>query len=101
MKFGANTFIFRSPFSTDTDLDLIPKLKGMGFDLIEVAVEDPALVDVPSLKRELEKHELGIVTCGAFGPGRFGRPAGCPSLCLLFCRPASRGNPFFGRLLGR
>ena len=70
MRFGANTFIFRSPFSTDTDLDLIPKLKGMGFDLIEVAVEDPALVDVPSLKKALEEHDLGVVTCGAFGPGR-------------------------------
>ena len=44
MQFGANTFIWRSPFSTKTDLDLIDKLKGLGFDLIEVAVEDPALV---------------------------------------------------------
>jgi D-psicose/D-tagatose/L-ribulose 3-epimerase len=70
MRFGANTFIFRSPFSTDTDLDLIPKLKGMGFDLIEVAVEDPALVDVSKLKQTLLEHNLGVVTCGAFGPGR-------------------------------
>lgn len=70
MRFGANTFIFRSPFSTDTDLDLIPELKGMGFDLIEVAVEDPALVDVDVLKTALDENDLGVVTCGAFGPGR-------------------------------
>ena len=70
MRFGANTFIFRSPFSTDNDLDLVPKLKGMGFDLIEVAVEDPALVDVSRLKVALQEHDLGVVTCGAFGPGR-------------------------------
>ena len=70
MRFGANTFIFRSPFSTDRDLDLIPKLKNMGFDLIEVAVEDPALVDTDLLKTALEEHDLGVVTCGAYGPGR-------------------------------
>jgi D-psicose/D-tagatose/L-ribulose 3-epimerase len=70
MRFGANTFIFRSPFSTDRDLDLIPKLKDMGFDLIEVAVEDPALVDTDLLKTALEEHDLGVVTGGAFGPGR-------------------------------
>ncbi len=70
MRFGANTFIFRSPFSTDRDLDLIPKLKDMGFDLIEVAVEDPALVDTDLLKTALEEHDLGVVTCGAYGPGR-------------------------------
>ncbi len=70
MRFGANTFIWRSPFSTKTDLDLIPKLKGMGFDLIEIAVEDPALVDTDLLQAELKKNELGVVMCGAFGPGR-------------------------------
>ncbi len=70
MRFGANTFIFRSPFSTDNDLDLIPKLKEMDFDLIEVAVEDPELVDTDLLKAALEEHDLGVVTCGAFGPGR-------------------------------
>lgn len=70
MRFGANTFIFRSPFSTEKDLDLIPKLKGMGFDLIEVAVEDPALIDIADLKAALEDSDMGVVTCGAFGPGR-------------------------------
>jgi D-psicose/D-tagatose/L-ribulose 3-epimerase len=70
MRFGANTFIWRSPFSTSSDLDLIPKLKGMGFDLIEIAVEDPALVDLEALKEVLEKHEMGMVTGGVYGPGR-------------------------------
>lgn len=70
MKFGANTFIWRSPFSTDKDLDLIPRLKGMGFDLIEVAVEDPALINLDDLKRALEEHGMGVITCGAFGPER-------------------------------
>ncbi len=70
MKFGANTFIWRSPFSTQSDLDLVAKLKGMGFDLIEVAVEDPGLIDLVSLKEALADNDLGVVLCGAFGPGR-------------------------------
>ncbi|MFA9492198.1 MAG: sugar phosphate isomerase/epimerase, partial [Anaerolineales bacterium] len=70
MRIGANTFIWRSPFSTNTDLDLLGKLKTMGFDLIEVAVEDPGLINLESLKDALEETGLGVVTCGAFGPGR-------------------------------
>ncbi len=70
MRFGANTFIFRSPFSTEKDLDLIPQLKEMGFDLIEVAVEDPTLVDTDLLKKALDENSLGVVTGGAYGPGR-------------------------------
>ncbi|KAA3644713.1 MAG: sugar phosphate isomerase/epimerase [Chloroflexi bacterium] len=70
MQFGANTFIWRSPFSTDNDLDLIDKLKEMGFDRIEVAVEDPALVDLAALKAALEKSGMKAIMCGAFGPGR-------------------------------
>ena len=84
MKYGANTFIFTSPFSTEEDLGLVNKLKGMGLDLIEVAVEDPALVDLDALKAALTEHEMGVVVCGAFGPDRnrisqvgIGQEAGC------------------------
>ena len=70
MRIGANTFIWRSPLSTETDLDLPGKLATMGFDLIEVAVEDPGLINLESLKDALEESGLGVVTCGAFGPGR-------------------------------
>ena len=70
MKFGANTFIFRSPFSTAEHLNLVKKFKHMGLDLIEVAVEDPDLVDVALLKQALAEHQLSVVMCGAFGPDR-------------------------------
>ncbi len=70
MKFGANTFIWESPFSTAHHLGLLPKVRQMGFDLIEVAVEDPALVAVPALKQALAGSGLGVVLCGVFGPGR-------------------------------
>ena len=70
MRFGANTFIWASPFSTQHHLDLVSKLRQMGFDLIEVAIEDPALIEVSLLKQVLSDNGLGVVTCGVFGPGR-------------------------------
>ena len=70
MQFGANTFIWRSPFSTETDLDLIDKIKGMGFDFIEIAVESPALIELNTLKSALRQKGMQAIMCGVFGPGR-------------------------------
>ncbi len=70
MKYGANTFIFTSPFSTKKDLGLVNKFKEMGLDLIEVAVEDPALIDLDDLKQALTDYQMGVIVCGAFGPDR-------------------------------
>jgi D-psicose/D-tagatose/L-ribulose 3-epimerase len=70
LKFGANTFIWESPFSTTEHLYLLDKVRQMGFDLLEVAVEDPALVDVPVLRRAAQAAGVGIIVCGAFGPDR-------------------------------
>jgi len=69
MKFGANTFIWESPFSTAA-IDLVDKVASMGFDVFEIAVEDPALIDLPVMKAALQRHGLGAIVCGAFGPGR-------------------------------
>lgn len=70
MRFGANTFIWESPFSTAEHLYLADKVRSLGFDLIEVAVEDPQLVDVAALKQAAADAGLGVVMCGAFGPER-------------------------------
>lgn len=70
MKFGANTFIWASPFATSKDLPLLNKVAAMGFDLIEVAIEDPALIDVPSLRQAARETGLEVIVCGAFGPDR-------------------------------
>ena len=70
MKFGANTFIWASPFATATHLGLLDKAAAMGFDLLEVAVEDPALIDVPTLRRAAAEAGVGVLVCGAFGPDR-------------------------------
>lgn len=69
-RFGVNTFVWRSPFATATDLDLVGHAAELGADVFEVAVEQLELVDGAALRAELERHGLGAVVCGAFGPDR-------------------------------
>ncbi len=70
MKFGVNTFVWVSPCTTEAIRDLAPAVRSMGFDLLEISVEDPALIDVTEVKEILAKNQLSTVICGAFGPDR-------------------------------
>lgn len=70
MKFGVNTFVWTSPFRTSDHLELVDRVAGMGFDLIEIAYEDPAQIDRAALKERAAVNGLGLIVCGAFGPGR-------------------------------
>ncbi len=69
----------------------------MGFDTVEIAVEDPALIDGEAVKIALAKYNLKAVVCGAFGPTRdltnddpaihencFRYIADCLDLCALW-----------------
>lgn len=69
IKFGVSTWLWTSPFTTDT-IDIFPKIKGMGYDVVEIPIEDPDLIDVKKVKEALDKNELEAVVCGAFGPSR-------------------------------
>lgn len=69
MRFGASTFIWVSPFSPDT-LDLIAKVADMGFDLIEICIEDPATIDADRIEARLDQVGIKALVCGAFGPNR-------------------------------
>ena len=68
-EFGVSTFILVSPF-TDQDVDQFDVAKEMGYDLIEVCIEDPALVSAEALKKASERTGLPVSICGAFGPDR-------------------------------
>ena len=70
MRFGANTFIWASPFDTSRDLALLDKVARLGFDLIEVAFEDPARIDLDALAGRAAGAGLGVLVCGVYGPGR-------------------------------
>jgi len=69
MKIGVNTWVWVSPFTTQ-QFDLMYKIKDMGFDVIEIAVDDPALIDLPKFKSMLAETGLTTTICGAFGPSR-------------------------------
>jgi D-psicose/D-tagatose/L-ribulose 3-epimerase len=69
MKFGANSFIWVSPFSYSR-LDLLDKVKSMGFDVFELALENPGLVDPVQMRDRLQQLGLDCTVCGAFGPTR-------------------------------
>lgn len=69
MLFGASTFIWVSPFSTDS-IDLLTKVKNMGYDIIEIAVEDTRIIDWKLIKDTARDLDLKITISGAFGPER-------------------------------
>jgi D-psicose/D-tagatose/L-ribulose 3-epimerase len=100
MEFGASTFIWVSPFSNGT-LDLMDRAKAMGFDLLEICVEDPDTIDVAAIRAKAEETEMAVTICGAFGASRnlsaendSVRAAGLDYLkrCIDFAQ--SLGSPF-------
>jgi D-psicose/D-tagatose/L-ribulose 3-epimerase len=70
MKFGVNTFVWVSPCTTETVKDLAPKVKSMGFDILEISVENPDLIDAHVVNEILKESQLEGIVCGAFGPDR-------------------------------
>jgi D-psicose/D-tagatose/L-ribulose 3-epimerase len=70
MKFGVNTFVWVSPCTTDALKDLAPRVKAMGFDILEISVENPALIDAKAARDILKKNQLEGIICGVFGPDR-------------------------------
>jgi D-psicose/D-tagatose/L-ribulose 3-epimerase len=70
VKFGASTWLWTSPFNTDSIEEIFPKVSSMGFDVVEIAVEDPSIIDRGKLVEGLRKYDLEAVICGAFGPSR-------------------------------
>jgi D-psicose/D-tagatose/L-ribulose 3-epimerase len=69
MHFGASTFIWASPFSNRT-LDLIDRAKAIGFDLLEICIENPDTIDVSAIQAKAAEANIGVTICGAFGPSR-------------------------------
>jgi D-psicose/D-tagatose/L-ribulose 3-epimerase len=70
MRFGVNTFVWVSPCTTAAVEELAPQVKRLGFDILELACENPDLIDVKQVKAELERNSLQAIVCGAFGPDR-------------------------------
>lgn len=70
MRFGINTFLFTSPFTTES-VKLFATFKKWGFDTIEIPVESPDHIDPAKVKAAADKHGLKIGSiCACMGPGR-------------------------------
>tara|TARA_R110002051_G_scaffold91370_2_gene160712 strand:+ start:33748 stop:34608 length:861 start_codon:yes stop_codon:yes gene_type:complete len=67
IDFGVSTWLWQSPFTTKS-IELFPKIKALGYDLVEIPVEDPFLIDGYEVKKALEDNGLKVSVCGAFGP---------------------------------
>ena len=69
MNIGISTFVWVSPFSSKS-FDLLRKAKDIGYDVIEIAVEDRELIDWVSLKKAAQEVGLKVTISGAFGMDR-------------------------------
>ncbi len=70
MKFGVSLWLWTSPITNEVIEEYIPKIAGMGFDTVEVPVEDPEGLDYEAAKAVIDDHGLSVTTCAAMGPGR-------------------------------
>src|SRR5690554_6562199 len=70
IRLGVSTWLWTSPFSTKGADELFSKIKKCGYDKVEIAVEDPDLIDVKELKAALANTGLEAIVCGAFGESR-------------------------------
>ena len=70
MRFGINSFLFTSPFTTQSTR-LFPKFKKWGFDSVEIPIEDPSHIDPAKVKAGLDRNGLVCGTvCACMGPDR-------------------------------
>lgn len=69
MNIGISTFVWVSPFST-ADFGILRKARDIGYDVIEIAVEDRGLIDWSVLKRTCRELGLQVTVSGAFGMDR-------------------------------
>lgn len=70
MRLGINTFLFTSPFTTEST-KLFPQFKKWGFETVELAIEDPSHIDPAKVKAALDKNGLVCGSaCACLGPDR-------------------------------
>ena len=69
MKIGINSFTWVSPFTTQ-DLGLLKKVKEFGYDIFEMATEEPDKIDIKAVKDTVEETGIELILCGVFGGDR-------------------------------
>src|SRR5216683_4214525 len=67
---GANTWIWTSPLTDERLVDLAPRIRGWGFDVIELPIENLGDWDPGRTRELLQRLGLGATTCLVMPPGR-------------------------------
>jgi D-psicose/D-tagatose/L-ribulose 3-epimerase len=70
VRFGICTWVWTSPLVDDDVLPIAERARVLGFDVLEVCVEDPSLVSAEALVDARERTGIEYSVCGAFGPDR-------------------------------
>lgn len=68
-QLGLSSFVLASPFSDDAGA-AFDRTAAMGYDVIEICVEDPTLLSADGLNVHARRSGLAVGICGAFGPDR-------------------------------
>lgn len=69
MKIGASSYIWVSPFSAEK-LSQLAHARSIGFDIYEIAVEDPDVIDGEKVLDEAQRVGIETTVCGAYGETR-------------------------------
>ncbi|MEX1011171.1 MAG: sugar phosphate isomerase/epimerase [Balneolaceae bacterium] len=70
MNIGVSLWLWTSPVTNEVIEKYAPKIARMGFDTIEIPLEDPGSLDAAAAAAVLKSEGLRATTCAAMGPGR-------------------------------
>ena len=70
MKIGVNTWVWTSPLTTEALSNLVPKVAEMGFDWVELPLENLDDFDHPTAASLISEYGLGVSACAVMSPDR-------------------------------
>ena len=70
MQLGVNAWVWTSPVTTAQFASIAPRVRKMGFDLIEVGIESTSDLDYAAAAAVARDNGLGVSVCAAMGPDR-------------------------------
>jgi D-psicose/D-tagatose/L-ribulose 3-epimerase len=70
MQIGVSTWVWTSPATTAVLETLLPHIAELGFDVIELPVEEIGQFDVARVGELARAHGLAVSICAVIGPGR-------------------------------
>jgi D-psicose/D-tagatose/L-ribulose 3-epimerase len=67
---GVNAWVWVSPPTDESITAIAPRVKAMGFDVLELGLENPGDWDPARMAEVFAANDLGATVCAAMGPGR-------------------------------